>query len=67
LLERSEFDTIRKLAHKLKGAGTSYGFAELTELGAAVERAAQNSSAFSVANQLNELSNYLGRVQLQKR
>ena len=36
-----DFDTLRSLAHQLKGAGGSYGFATLTTRADVVERAIQ--------------------------
>jgi HPt (histidine-containing phosphotransfer) domain-containing protein len=36
------FDDIARLGHQLKGSGRSYGYAEITELGARIEDAGQN-------------------------
>jgi HPt (histidine-containing phosphotransfer) domain-containing protein len=40
-LQAREFDCIRRLAHDLKRTGASLGFAELTEIGCALELSAK--------------------------
>jgi len=64
LLEKSDFDAIRILAHNLKGNGRSFGFPELTDIGAAMETSAREASGTALTRQLEELAGYLGRVQL---
>jgi len=54
-LEHSNFDGIRRLAHNLKGTGTSYGFPDITRLGAAAERAAKESDKPEVSRQMADL------------
>lgn len=39
-LLKTDFETIRRLAHSLKGSGANYGFANLTDLGGELETAA---------------------------
>ena len=62
LAYQREFESIRILAHNLKGNGAAYGFTQLTEIGAAMERSAKESSADLIGRQLEELSDYLARV-----
>jgi CheY-like chemotaxis protein len=62
LLEASEFDGIRGIAHDLKGTGSAFGFPELTRLGREMEGSAKQSSGEDVARQLRELGDYLARV-----
>jgi signal transduction histidine kinase/CheY-like chemotaxis protein len=63
-LAAADFDTIRSLGHKMKGTGGSYGFARLTEMGAALETAAAQSDAAAVEDTLNELTHFLDKVEL---
>jgi CheY-like chemotaxis protein len=58
-LEHSDFDSIRRLAHNLKGTGTSYGFPDITRLGAAAERAAKESDKPEVSKQMADLFAYV--------
>lgn len=43
--EKLEWDNLASLAHQLKGAGGSYGYAELSRLGKTMEDSFRNHSA----------------------
>jgi CheY-like chemotaxis protein len=64
LMAKSDFESIRILAHNLKGNGRSFGFPELTIIGAAMETSARESGGAALSSQVEELANYLDRVQL---
>jgi signal transduction histidine kinase/CheY-like chemotaxis protein len=64
-LQAGDFDAIKKLAHKMKGTGTGYGFPKLTELGAALEEAAIQSNAAALKTSLDEFAFYVERVELE--
>jgi len=64
-LASRDFETLRMLGHKLKGTGGGYGFAMLTELGAAIEQSAVREDAGAVGSKVDELARYLERVQLE--
>ena len=64
-LTAGDFATIGKLAHKMKGTGSGYGFDMLTELGAAMETAAKVSDGPAIAKNLDALALYVESVQLQ--
>jgi CheY-like chemotaxis protein len=59
LMEQSDFDGIRKLAHNLKGTGTSYGFPDITRLGTAIEHAAKASDKPEASREMAELFSYI--------
>ena len=63
-LELRDFDTIRRLAHKMKGTGAGYGFPLLTELGAAIEKAAVENDVESAAANVEKFAAYVERVEL---
>jgi len=63
-LENADFDVIRRLAHKMKGTGSGYGFPRLTELGAMIESAALRSDASAVREHLGDLAAWMERVGL---
>jgi len=48
----------------VKGSGQSYGFSELTRLGRALEDSAKSADARAVQGLLEQLGDYLQRVQL---
>jgi CheY-like chemotaxis protein len=63
-LERGDFAAIRVLGHNMKGSGGGYGFAALTELGAALEKAALAGDAEAVRGRIDELAAYLGSLRI---
>ncbi len=63
-LARSDFETVRVLGHSMKGSGAGYGFDAITEIGAALERAAKQGDATGVRTSLEDLSRYLARVEV---
>ncbi|MDQ2774021.1 MAG: response regulator [Acidobacteriota bacterium] len=64
LLQSAEFEGIQRISHNLKGTGASYGFEELSSLGAVMETAAKNADVRQLAAKLDELSGYLSSVQI---
>ncbi len=48
-LERRDFETIENIGHNLKGNGISFGFPELSQLGASMEISARESDDDQVA------------------
>lgn len=63
-LSRSDFESIRITGHSMKGSGGGYGFDALTDLGAAIEAAAKAADATAIAKLIEELSEYLQRVEV---
>jgi HPt (histidine-containing phosphotransfer) domain-containing protein len=61
-LKKGNFELLRKAGHNLKGTGTSYGFAELTEIGRALETAAKENDAAVVDVSLKRILSYLAVV-----
>ncbi len=65
LLERSDFDTLRRLSHNMKGTGTSYGFPDISRLGAALEQAAKAGNESDFAQQITKLAAYIEAANVQ--
>jgi CheY-like chemotaxis protein len=65
LIEAGDFGRVQAFGHKMKGTGKSYGFAEITRIGAAIELAAYQNDAVALEQLVNELSDYLDRVKVQ--
>jgi HPt (histidine-containing phosphotransfer) domain-containing protein len=57
-----DYETIRRLAHGMKGAGGSYGFEGLTTFAGQVEQAAKAADETGVAQGLASIAAYLGSV-----
>jgi len=62
LLEMDSYNEIRTLGHRMKGAGGSYGFDDISEIGEAIEEGALAADSESISNAVLQLSNYLDRV-----
>ncbi|HBR52124.1 MAG TPA: Hpt domain-containing protein [Nitrospira sp.] len=59
-----DFETVRSVAHGMKGVGGSYGFDRVTELAATIEQAAKSADATIILEQLHTLEAYLNDVQI---
>ena len=63
-LVRSDYETIGRLGHSMKGTGASYGFDYITELGSSIEAAAEGKRWRAILDLVGELSCYLERVEV---
>ena len=63
-VEAADYETIRSLAHSLKGAGGGYGFDALTEIAAAIEQAAKAKDGGQIGGWLTDLADYLEKVEI---
>lgn len=62
---RGAYETVRTLAHGIKGAGGSYGFDELTASAAALEQAAKAGHGAAVLEGLAAIERYLATIDVQ--
>jgi len=63
-LDRGDFETVESLGHGMKGAGGSWGFQAITDIGAALEQAAESADTDASRKWVGELSSYLDRVEI---
>lgn len=63
--DRIDFETVSRIAHKLKGEGRSYGLDAISIYGAEIEQAARNRDALAIRDCAKELSTYLDTVQIE--
>jgi PAS domain S-box-containing protein len=63
-LERSDYEIIRELGHKMNGTGSSFGFSRITQLGAAMETAAKEQNSAEIRSRIVDLSRYLDAVKV---
>jgi len=61
-LERGDFKTLAHLGHGMRGAGGSWGFDGITEIGAGMEEAAEARDQAASLRWLDELVRYLDQV-----
>lgn len=59
-----DYTIIRELGHKMSGTGSGYGFSRITEIGAALEKAAKEQNAAEILSRVDELSRYLDQVEI---
>jgi histidine phosphotransfer protein HptB len=63
-LTEGDFETIRILGHSMKGAGGSYGFDAITDIGKSLEQAAIAKDAGGIKKSVQELSAYLDCIEV---
>jgi signal transduction histidine kinase/HAMP domain-containing protein/DNA-binding NarL/FixJ family response regulator len=63
-LDRGDFEAVESLGHGMKGAGSNYGFQAITDIGAALEQAAESADTDASRKWVGELSRYLDRVEI---
>jgi PAS domain S-box-containing protein len=65
LIDKADYGQIRRLAHNMKGTGTSYGFPDLTRIGKVMETSAKEENASDLTATLIELSRYVQEAEAQ--
>src|SRR4030095_9648965 len=63
-LDRGDFETVQSLGHGMKGAGGSWGFQTITDIGAALEQAGESADTAASHKWVGKLSTYLDRVEI---
>ncbi len=63
-VETEDHGTVRTLGHNMKGTGGGYGFDPISQIGAVLEQAAKQGEWDGIRMALDELSEYLERVQV---
>jgi HPt (histidine-containing phosphotransfer) domain-containing protein len=58
-LDRVDFETVTSLGHQMRGSGGAYGFQAITDIGAALQQAAESADTDGSRKWVDELSNYL--------
>jgi HPt (histidine-containing phosphotransfer) domain-containing protein len=62
-LDQVDFETVKNLGHQMHGSGGMYGFQAITDIGAAIERAAESVDTEGSRKWVGELTTYLDRVE----
>ncbi|HEX9866988.1 MAG TPA: PAS domain S-box protein [Candidatus Tectomicrobia bacterium] len=61
-LDRVDFETVTILGHNMSGSGGMFGFQAITDIGAALQHAAESSDTDASRKWVGELSSYLDRI-----
>jgi HPt (histidine-containing phosphotransfer) domain-containing protein len=59
-----DYKTLQSIGHSLKGVGGGYGFDRMSELGAAIEEAGKSSDLESAKDHVDQLGDYLSRLEI---
>jgi len=57
-----DHETMRRIGHRLAGAGASFGFHPVSEVGAALEAAAKSHADADIPKALDALKDYMARL-----
>lgn len=63
-ITQKDFDTIKQVAHGMKGVSGSYGFHDMTTIAGRVEQAAKAADEVSIRQDLVALASYLARIEI---
>ncbi|MFM9863805.1 MAG: ATP-binding protein [Micropepsaceae bacterium] len=63
-LDRVDFETVRYLGHQMSGSGGAFGFQAISDIGAALQLAAEHADAHASRIRLGELQGFLDRTQV---
>ena len=63
-LEKGDFDSIAVLGHSMKGSGGGYGFNDLSQIGRAIEKAAESKDKESVRKSIIDMTAYLKKLEI---
>jgi HPt (histidine-containing phosphotransfer) domain-containing protein len=64
LLSTGDFESIQRMGHTMKGSGGGYGFDFISAIGLALEENAKEKNVKNIQASLNDLCDFLERVQV---
>ena len=63
-LKKENYEIVERIGHGMKGAGGGFGFDAITEIGARIEKAAQEKNSDEVKNGIETLADYMKHVEV---
>ena len=63
-IAQGDFEFIYRYGHNMKGTGSSYGFAFISEVGKALEQAGTDKNIQVIKEEVEKLTEYIGKVHL---
>jgi HPt (histidine-containing phosphotransfer) domain-containing protein len=62
-LDRVDFEPVKFLGHQMSGSGGAFGFQAITDIGVALQQAAESGDTDASRKWVGELSSYLDRIE----
>jgi len=66
-IKSNDYETIRMLGHNMKGSGGGYGFNYISEIGKALQEAAESKNIQEANKWVDELEVYMQNVKIEYR
>lgn len=63
-LAAADFDQLRQLGHRMRGVGSSYGFARVSSIGRNIEDGARGGDKALLETSISAYAEYLSKVQV---
>lgn len=63
-LAQGKLETLKSIGHSLKGVGGGYGFDQLSEIGAEIERLAKSGETVGIDALIEQMADYLIRIEI---
>lgn len=63
-LDKGDYETINFIGHSMRGSGKGYGFSAISDIGTALEQAAKHTNTDEINRRIDELADYIGRVEV---
>ncbi|WP_413559517.1 Hpt domain-containing protein [Bdellovibrio sp. HCB209] len=64
LISKNDLPAIAALTHKIKGAASSYGFMQLSEIAAQMEKLSKNNESAPLANLAQEMKAHFESIEI---
>ncbi len=65
LIAKNDLPAIAALTHKIKGAASSYGFMQLSEIAAQMEKLSKNNESSQLAGLVQEMKTHFENIEIQ--
>ncbi|QLY25739.1 Hpt domain-containing protein [Bdellovibrio sp. KM01] len=65
LIAKNDLPAIAALTHKIKGAASSYGFMQLSEIAAQMEKLSKNNEGTQLAALAQDMKNHFENIEIQ--
>lgn len=63
-LRNFDYETIMIIGHNMRSFGAGYGFNAISDMGIALEQAAKQNNVEEIKRRIEELEDYIGRVEV---
>ncbi|HAT49210.1 MAG: Hpt domain-containing protein [Nitrospirae bacterium] len=63
-IRENNFDSLKMIGHRMKGSGAGYGFQQISDIGNSIEQAAAIQDLATIRDCLDQLIDYLGKIEV---